>query len=96
MSKIRRKADSATRVAKKAAAQAKTAMPKSGRLVTGSLVKSPVRKTGSRRTRIQKAADQASKPTTVDGQLQASDTDVLRIANAIAEQRAELMDRLAQ
>ncbi|GAA2833521.1 hypothetical protein GCM10010522_59730 [Kribbella solani] len=60
------------------------------------LLKSPAGETGSGRTRIQKAADQASEPATVDGQLQASDTDVLRIANAIADQRAELMDRLAQ
>jgi hypothetical protein len=99
MSKIRRKADPAARAAKKATAQAKTAVPKAGRRAlrsSESLANAPVRKAGARRTRIQKAADQASKPTGVDGQLQASDADVLRIADAIAEQRAELMDRLAQ
>jgi hypothetical protein len=74
-------------------------MPKSGRgaaRTTDSLATAPVRKAGARRTRIQKAADQAGKPTTVGGQLQASDADVLRIADAIAAQRTELMDRLAQ
>ena len=98
MSKIRRKADPSTRVAKKAAARAETAVPKSGRRVAKSSTPSlaPVRKAGARRTRIQRAADQASKADSVDGQLQASDADVLRIADAIAEQRAELMDRLAQ
>jgi len=99
MSKIRRKTDPATRVAKKAAAPAETAVAKSGRRVAKSSTPSvlaPVRKVGARRTRIQRAADQASKPDSVDDQLQASDADVLRIADAIAEQRAELMDRLAR
>jgi hypothetical protein len=69
---IQRKAYSAARAVKTAAARAN----------------------GDRR--IESAADQADKPTAVGDQLQASDTDVLRIADAIAEQRAELMDRLAQ
>jgi hypothetical protein len=49
-----------------------------------------------RLTRIQKAASQTEPPKIVDDGLQASDADVLRIARAIATQRAELMDRLAQ
>ena len=95
MSKLRRRAHSATRVADEAAAKADTDAPKSGRRVGSGIAGKP-RKGAVRRTRIQRAADQASKPTRVDDQLRASDEDVLRIAGAIAQQRAELMDRLAQ
>ena len=106
MSKIRRTASSAARATKQVAAKAETVAPKSadiervskGRRVTArkpSII-AGVRKKSASRTRIQKAASQASGPQIVDDQLQASDADVLRIADAIAEQREELMDRLAQ
>lgn len=106
MSKLRRTASSATRAAKHAAAKAETAAPESveaeraskGRRVSARKPSAiaGVRKTSAARTRIQKAAAAANSPQPVDGQLQASDADVLRIADAIAEQRKELMDRLAQ
>jgi hypothetical protein len=106
MSKLRRTASSDTRATKQAAAKAKTVAPESGdteRVSKGRRVtaRKPsaiagVRKTSAARTRIQKAAAEASTPQAADGQLQASDADVLRIAEAIAEQRKELMDRLAQ
>ncbi|MFF0269392.1 hypothetical protein [Kribbella sp. NPDC004536] len=96
MSKLRRRAHSATRVADEAAAKAESGAPKSGRRVGKAGVAGKLRKGAVRRTRIQRAADQASEPTRVDDQLRASDDDVLRIADAIAQQRAELMDRLAQ
>jgi hypothetical protein len=61
-----------------------------------SLIPSIIRKAPSGRTRIQKAASQVGDPKPANGRLCASDADVLRIADAIAEQRKELMDRLAQ
>jgi hypothetical protein len=96
MSKLRRRAHSAARVADEAAAKAEAVAPRAGRRVGKSSIAGKPRRGGVRRTKIQRAADQASEPTTVDGRLHASDSDVLRIADAIAQQRAELMDRLAQ
>jgi hypothetical protein len=61
-----------------------------------SLIPSIIRKAPSGRTRIQKAASQVGDPKLANGRLCASDADVLRIAGAIAEQRKELMNRLAQ
>lgn len=98
MTRVRDRAKSAARATKKTAARASKALP------TGGSVREPkeesgrgiVRKAQRGRTGIQKAASQARKPRAVNGQLQASDADVLRIADVIAKQRKQLMDRLAQ
>lgn len=50
----------------------------------------------SQLTLIQLAAAQTAAPKEVDGRLQASDADVLRVAEAVTKQREELMNRLAR